>query len=92
VFVWVIILVAITGGISMAEEPWRQEMDAVCSRTQDSMSLSLVELKQLVERCDKLKPTIEAQEESTRKVFRKRLQLCRDLYAFVLKSKEQEKK
>jgi hypothetical protein len=92
VFVWVIVLVAITGSFSMAEEPWRQEMDAVCSRTQDSMSLSLVELKQLVERCDKLKPTIEAQEESTRKVFRKRLQLCRDLYAFVLKSREQEKK
>jgi hypothetical protein len=90
--VGVIMLAAMTGAPSWAEEPWRQEMDAVCSRTQDSMSLSLVELKQLVERCDKLKPTIEAQEESTRKVFRKRLQLCRDLYAFVLKSREQEKK
>jgi len=45
-----------------------------------------------VARCDKLKTVIDAQDESTKKVFRKRLQLCRDLYDFVLKSRENEKK
>lgn len=73
-------------------DDWRQEFDAVCSKTDISMTLPSEELKQLVERCDKLKTIIETQDESTRKVFRKRLQLCRELYAFVLKSREQEKK
>jgi hypothetical protein len=75
-----------------AADNWRQEFDAVCSKTDISMTLSSEELKRLVERCDKLKTIIETQDESTRKVFRKRLQLCRDLYDFVLKSREQEKK
>lgn len=56
------------------------------------MSMSPAELRQLVERCDKLNTIIETQDESTRKVFKKRLKLCRDLYDYVLKSKEQEKK
>ncbi len=75
-----------------AGDNWKKEFDDVCSKTEYSMSMSPVELRQLVERCDKLKPIIDTQDESTRKVFRKRLQLCRDLYDFVLKTKEQENK
>jgi hypothetical protein len=55
------------------------------------LSLGVEELKNLIQRCDKLKPRIEALDESPRKVYLKRLQLCRDLYLFVLESKEQEK-
>lgn len=55
------------------------------------MSLSKAELQSLIERCDKLKPVIESLEETPRKVYRKRLQMCRELFAFVLQSKEQAK-
>ncbi|KAF0219503.1 MAG: hypothetical protein FD174_1963 [Geobacteraceae bacterium] len=74
-----------------AEEPWRKEIADICSRTDDSMSLSKAELQSLIERCDKLKPVIESLEETPRKVYRKRLQMCRELFAFVLQSKEQAK-
>lgn len=74
-----------------AEEPWRKEIEDICSRTDDSMSLSKAELQSLIERCDKLKPVIESLEETPRKVYRKRLQMCRELFAFVLQSKEQAK-
>jgi len=75
---------------SLAQEEWRAEFDAVCSKTDVAMTLSVGELKDLVERCVKLKGRIEEQDESTRKVYLRRLQMCRDLYQYVLENKEQK--
>jgi len=71
-----------------AEEEWKKEFEAICSRTDDAMSFSKEELKTLVARCDALKSLIEKLDESARKVYLRRLQTCRDLFAFVLESKE----
>jgi hypothetical protein len=76
---------------AFAEQNWKNEFDAICAKNDDALSLGVEELKNLIQRCDKLKPRIEALDESPRKVYLKRLQLCRDLYLFVLESKEQEK-
>jgi hypothetical protein len=73
-----------------AEGEWSTEFDAVCSKTQDAMALSSDELRMLMARCDKLKPEIDALEASRRKVYAKRLQLCRDLYEFVLQSRDED--
>lgn len=54
------------------------------------MAFSVEELRRLVDRCDALKPRIEKLEEPQRKVTLKRLQMCRDLYAFVLEMKEKK--
>jgi hypothetical protein len=77
-------------GIAHAQEDWRKEFDDVCSRTQDAMVIPSGELKNLVDRCDKLKPQIEKLDESQRKVYLKRLHMCRDLYFFVLESREKK--
>jgi hypothetical protein len=66
------------------------EFEDVCSKTQDAMVIPSGELKNLVDRCDKLKPRIEQLDESQRKVYLKRLQLCRDLYFFVLETREKK--
>jgi len=71
-------------GVSGAEEPWREDFDRTCAKTQVAMELSVSELKQLIERCAALQKVIEAQDDSVRKVYGKRLQLCRNLYAYVL--------
>jgi hypothetical protein len=73
-----------------AEDSWRKEFDEVCSRTQDAMVLTTEELRNLVGRCDALKPVIEKLEESHRKVILRRLQMCRELYLFVLETKERK--
>lgn len=73
-----------------AAEPWKEEFDKVCARTQESMSLSVDELRTLVRRCDDLKPRIDGLEETERKVFAKRLKMCRDLYQYVLDAKNRE--
>ena len=71
-------------GAALAADDWKAEFEAVCAKTQDAMALPADELKELVARCDRLKPAIEALEPSPRKVYGKRLQACRDLYQFVL--------
>jgi len=54
--------------------------------------MSKEELAQLVSRCDKLRPQIEKLEESERKVFLRRLQMCSDLYKYVLDWKRENNK
>jgi hypothetical protein len=73
------------------EGVWRTDFDATCAQSNEAMALSMPELKKLIERCDRLQKLIEAEDETVRKVFLKRLQLCRNLYVFVLESKMQEK-
>ncbi len=73
-----------------AQDDWKKEFEDVCSKTQDSMSFTLDELKSLVNRCDALKPRIEKLDETQKKVYLKRLQLCRDLLVFVIESKSEK--
>ena len=77
-------------GVVYAQDDWKNEFDNVCSKTQDAMTLSSDELRNLIARCDKLKPLVEKLDETQRKVFLRRLQLCRDLFFFVLESKEKK--
>jgi hypothetical protein len=77
-------------GNAFAEEDWRTEFDIVCAKTADSMELSTDELKSLISRCEKLKEAIDKLDESTRKVFSRRLRMCRDIYAFALEAKEKK--
>ena len=74
-----------------AAPAWRTEFEAVCAKTQDSMVLPLEELRSLVVRCDKLMPLLDALEESERKIYSRRLRACRELYAFVIETREKEK-
>jgi hypothetical protein len=68
-------------------ESWKQQFEEVCGKTDESMNLSKDELKSLMAQCDKLKPLIEAQDETVRKVYLRRLQMCRDLLAYVYEVK-----
>ncbi len=69
---------------------WRIEFEAVCGKTDDSMSLMKEKLTDLIARSDKLAERIGAEEETLRKVYLKRLKLCRDLFVFILESKISE--
>jgi hypothetical protein len=74
------------------EYAWRTDFDAACAQSNDAMALSMPELKKLIERCDRLQKIIETEEETVRKVYLKRLQMCKNLYAFVLEAKMSEQK
>jgi hypothetical protein len=72
-----------------AQDDWKKEFEDICSKTQDSMSFTLDDLKSLVDRCDALKLRIEKLDETQKKVYLKRLQMCRDLLVFVIESKSE---
>ena len=74
------------------ENAWRTDFDAACAQPNDAMALSMPELKKLIEQCDLLEKIIDSQDETIRKVFLKRLHMCRNLYLFVLEAKKQEQK
>jgi hypothetical protein len=70
-----------------AQESWEKEFHEICSRTDDAMTLSSEELRGFIDRCDAMKPQIAKLPEPGRKVYLRRLQMCRDLYAFTLDAK-----
>jgi hypothetical protein len=77
-----------TWSAARAEDGWRAEFDEVCAKTQDAMALSVEQLRGLVARCDKLAPALDRLDETQRKIFSRRLKACRELYQFVLETRE----
>ncbi len=77
-------------GVAYAQADWKIEFEDICSKTQDAMSFTVEELKALIERADKLKPLVQKLDETERKVYLKRLQMCRDLFPFALEDKEKK--
>ncbi len=77
-------------GLAFAQDDWMKEFADVCSKTQDAMTFTTDQLRDLVARCDRLKFQLEKLEDTQRKVYLKRLQMCRNLFAFALETKEKE--
>lgn len=73
-------------------EGWQKEFEEICSKTQDAMTFSPEQLQVLVQRCDALEPKIEKLDDTRKKVFLRRLKQCRGLFAYVLDSKQKDKK
>ncbi len=44
--------------VSYAQQDWKQEYAEICAETQTAMALSVDELKDRIERCDKLQERI----------------------------------
>ena len=74
------------------QEDWKQEYADICAKTQNAMEMSVAELKDRIERCDKLQERINKLEgpraDTERKVFTTRVKMCRELYQFTLEYKE----
>ena len=71
-----------------ADESWKFDFEKVCGQTDNAADLSTEELKKTLEQCDALKSRIEALEPTPRKIYLKRLQMCRNLFQFMLDSKK----
>jgi len=73
-----------------ADESWKSDFEQVCGQTDNAADLSIEELKKSLEKCDALKIRIEALEPTPRKIYLKRLQMCRNLLQFMLESREKK--
>jgi hypothetical protein len=72
---------------ALTQDDWKKEFEDICSQTQDAMLFTPEELKGLVGRCDTLKPRIEKLDETQKKIYVKRLLMCRDLFTYAIESK-----
>jgi DNA-directed RNA polymerase subunit E'/Rpb7 len=73
-----------------ADESWKSDFEKVCGQTDNAADLTIEELKKTLEKCDALKSRIEALEPTPRKIYLKRLQMCRNLFQFMLDSREKK--
>jgi hypothetical protein len=71
-------------------EQWKAEFDSVCGQTDNAADMSVDELKKALKQCDLLQQKIEALEATPRKVYLKRLQMCRNLFTYLLEGKEKK--
>ena len=82
-----LLLLGVASRALAEDRAWMAEFNEVCAKTEIAMNLPAAELETLIARCDQLRTAIEAEDASTRKVYLRRLQQCRDLYRFLLESK-----
>ncbi|HTY21514.1 MAG TPA: hypothetical protein VMC85_00165, partial [Desulfomonilaceae bacterium] len=69
---------------------WEKEFQTVCSRTDDAMTLTDDQMRDFIARCDNLENRIGEVPGPGRKVFLRRLQMCRDLFVFTLATRQKE--
>lgn len=79
---------AVEGHDAPAAVSWEAAFEAICAKTPEVMAMSREELQAMVAECDRLRPQIEALPETPRKVYRKRLEMTRNLLLFTLEAKE----
>ncbi len=81
---------SLLSGAYAADESWKSEFEKVCGQTDNAAELSIEELKKSLELCDALKTRIEALDATPRKIYLKRLQMCRNLFQFMLESRQKK--
>jgi hypothetical protein len=91
-FLWPLHVEAQTQANTAEQQAFQHEFDDVCARTQDAMLLTKDELKDLMRRCDALVPKLTKLDETQRKVYKRRLEQCRGLFAYVLDTKKDSDK
>ena len=66
----------------------QEEFDTLCIHTQETESLSLEKLQDLLKECDQLQKKIEASNDEKKKVMLFRLKKCRDFLTYVMEIKQ----
>jgi hypothetical protein len=84
-FVFFFALIVFTNSYGI--DDWKSEFEYLCGRTEEAMDMEARELNDMVERCQRLLPLIEASNNPQKKIYIKRLESCMNLYRFVLESK-----
>ena len=74
-------------GFAVGSTGWLAEFNESCAKTSEAMALSREELLALIVKCKRVQKAIETQDEAVRKVYMKRVQMCLNLFQYVLDSK-----
>ncbi len=71
-----------------AAEGWKASFDDICGKVQSADSLNNQELTAMIDKADKLVPEIQRSDDPAKKVYLQRLKKCRNLYQFMLETRQ----
>lgn len=71
---------------------WKADFDRLCGVTDMATTFSVDELRSLIDDCDRLVETLNKVNPPKKKLYVFRLKKCRNLFAFVLDTKQAEGK
>ena len=93
-FVSCVLLWGLSPAHAGQEKDWKEEYGAVCAETQGAVALSVEKLQEYIERCDKLQDRLDelngGNGSTEKKVYARRLKMCRDVYQYTLEYKNRD--
>ncbi len=92
-FILLLLLGVLTfAGGATGSDDWRTEFNDVCAKTTEAMALPQEELLLLIAKCERVEKALESQDETVRKVYLKRVQMCLGLFRYVADTRVPEVK
>ena len=88
----VLIVLVAAASYAAEQDEWKADFDRLCGVTDMAHTFSADELRSLVVDCDRLMATLEKVNPPKKKLYLFRLKKCRNLFSFMLSTKEAEKK
>ena len=70
---------------------WQEEFERLCGATEQTENLSVEQVKDLINDCDKLLKVVQEQGGKQKKVYLFRLTKCRNFFEYVVSLKESGK-
>ncbi len=86
--IMVCLLLAATVADVSAVENWKATFDEICGKVQGADSLNNQELSAMIEKADRIAPEIQRSDDPAKKVYLQRLKKCRNLYQFMLETRQ----
>ena len=85
-----LMIIAATVSYAAEQGGWKDDFDRICGVTDMATTFSADELRSLIADCDSLMETLNKVNPPKKKLYIFRLKKCRNLFAFVLETKEAE--
>lgn len=83
----VLIISFIINGLSYAQD-WHEEFDSICSKVETGDTLSVEEIRSLIERSEVLLKKIETIDDPSKKVYIFRLKKCKEFFEYLVELKK----
>lgn len=79
--------IVLSAGLASAGE-WKDDLERICDKTNDSESMSKEQLQALVKEADELLKRMEQINDPAKKVLQPKLQKCRNFFAYMIDLKD----
>ena len=80
------ILICVSSLSFANEKSWTDEYNSICGDSQEAVLLPREKINILIDKCDKLLKKIDASDNPRKKIFKFRIEKCKNFYKFIADS------